>query len=214
MPANTRSAVKENSATPIPNKERTEATIERLKTAAFQLIAEGGVAALTTAALAKRSGYSTAIVSYHFGSKHNFIQFLLDDAYKRSSSVHTMPLETVDAIAEIKKMLARYAEFVREQPEAAFAYLALMSSANELNPELSKTVQKTTHLSRKMIEDVLLAGQKGGSVNGQLDAHASAIAIIGGIRGIIMQCLVDEDIDLDAAFEALLQGIENQRCTP
>ena len=65
-----------------------------------------------------------------------------------------------------------------------------------------------------MIEDVLLAGQKGGSVSGQLDAHASAIAIIGRIRGIIMQSLIDRDIDLDTAFEALLQGIDRETLTP
>ena len=208
MTANNTSAAKKRSATPVPNKERTEITIERLKSAAFELIAEGGISALTTAALAKRSGYSTAIVSYHFGSKHNFIQFLLDDAYQRSSVVSTIPLETVDTITELKNMLARYAKFVREQPEAAFAYLALVSSANETNPQLLKAVQKMNHLARKRIEQAIVAGQKGGSINKQTDASSSAIAIVGGVRGIIMQFMVDREINLEAAFYSLLKGIE------
>ncbi len=208
MTANNTSAAKKKSTTPVPNKERTEITIERLKSAAFELIAEGGISALTTAALAKRSGYSTAIVSYHFGSKDNFIQFLLDDAYQRSSVVSTIPLETVDTIAELKNMLARYAKFVREQPEAAFAYLALVSSANETNPQLLKAVQKMNHLARKRIEQAIVAGQKGGSINKQIDASSSAIAIVGGVRGIIMQFMVDREINLEAAFYSLLKGIE------
>ena len=207
MPSNKTPTARKKSATPVPNKERTEITIERLKTAAFELIAKGGVPALTTAALAKRSGYSTAIVSYHFGSKNNFVQFLLDDAYQRSSVVSIMPLETVDAIAELKNILARYAKFVREHPEAAFAYLALMSSANESNRELLKTVQKNTRRLRKMIGDLIAAGQKRGSVSKQVDANASAIAIVGGIRGIIMQFMADREVDLEAAFEALLYGL-------
>ncbi len=208
MTANNTSAAKKKSTTPVPNKERTEITIERLKSAAFELIAEGGISALTTAALAKRSGYSTAIVSYHFGSKDNFIQFLLDDAYQRSSVVSTIPLETVDTIAELKNMLARYAKFVREQPEAAFAYLALVSSANETNPQLLKAVQKMNHLVRKRIEQAIVAGQKGGSINKQIDASSCAIAIVGGVRGIIMQFMVDREINLEAAFYSLLKGIE------
>ena len=208
MTANNTSAAKKRSTTPVPNKERTEITIERLKSAAFELIAEGGISALTTAALAKRSGYSTAIVSYHFGSKDNFIQFLLDDAYQRSSVVSTIPLETVDTIAELKNMLARYAKFVREQPEAAFAYLALVSSANETNPQLLKAVQKMNHLVRKRIEQAIVAGQKGGSINKQIDASSSAIAIVGGVRGIIMQFMVDREVNLEAAFYSLLKGIE------
>ena len=208
MTANNTSAAKKRSTTPVPNKERTEITIERLKSAAFELIAEGGISALTTAALAKRSGYSTAIVSYHFGSKDNFIQFLLDDAYQRSSVVSTIPLETVDTIAELKNMLARYAKFVREQSEAAFAYLALVSSANETNPQLLKAVQKMNHLVRKRIEQAIVAGQKGGSINKQIDASSSAIAIVGGVRGIIMQFMVDREINLEAAFYSLLKGIE------
>ena len=208
MTANNTSAAKKRSTTPVPNKERTEITIERLKSAAFELIAEGGISALTTAALAKRSGYSTAIVSYHFGSKDNFIQFLLDDAYQRSSVVSTIPLETVDTIAELKNMLARYAKFVREQPEAAFAYLALVSSANETNPRLLKAVQKMNQLVRIRIEQAIVAGQKGGSINKQIDASSSAIAIVGGVRGIIMQFMVDREINLEAAFYSLLKGIE------
>ena len=208
MTANNTSAAKKRSTTPVPNRERTEITIERLKSAAFELIAEGGISALTTAALAKRSGYSTAIVSYHFGSKDNFIQFLLDDAYQRSSVVSTIPLETVDTIAELKNMLARYAKFVREQPEAAFAYLALVSSANETNPQLLKAVQKMNHLVRKRIEQAIVAGQKGGSINKQIDASSGAIAIVGGVRGIIMQVMVDREINLEAAFYSLLKGIE------
>ena len=208
MTASNTSAAKKRSTTPVPNKERTEITIERLKSAAFELIAEGGISALTTAALAKRSGYSTAIVSYHFGSKDNFIQFLLDDAYQRSSVVTTIPLETVDTITELKNMLARYAKFVREQPEAAFAYLALVSSANETNPQLLKAVQKMNHLARKRIEQAIVAGQKGGSINKQIDASSSAIAIVGGVRGIIMQFMVDREINLEAAFYSLLKGIE------
>ena len=208
MTANNTSAAKKRSTTPVPNKERTEITIERLKSAAFELIAEGGISALTTAALAKRSGYSTAIVSYHFGSKDNFIQFLLDDAYQRNSVVSAIPLETVDTIAELKNMLARYAKFVREQPEAAFAYLALVSSANETNPRLLKAAQKMNHLVRKSIEQAIVAGQKGGSINKQIDASSSAIAIVGGVRGIIMQFMVDREINLEAAFYSLLKGIE------
>ena len=62
--------------TPVRNRARTQTAIKRLKEAALELIAEGGVAALTIGALTRRSGYSTAMVSCHFGSKANFIQHL------------------------------------------------------------------------------------------------------------------------------------------
>ena len=64
------------------------------------------------------------------------------------------------------------------------------------------------HLVRKRIEQAIVAGQKGGSINKQIDASSSAIAIVGGVRGIIMQFMVDREINLEAAFYSLLKGIE------
>ncbi len=208
MMADTASAERKHSVMATPNKERTEITINRLKAAAFELIAEGGVPALTTAALARRSGYSTVIISYHFGSKDNLIQFLLQDAYRNSNAVAALPLETVGAIVEIKNMLARYAHFVREQPEAAFAYLALMTPGNEKNPALSKTIQKMNHKVRGGLEQAIVAFQKGGHISKHIDASSSATAIVGGVRGIIMLYMVDREIDLETAFFSLLKCIE------
>ena len=188
-------------------QERTEETINLLKEVALELIEEGGIAAMTFATLAKRAGFSTSIVAYHFGSKANFVQYLLDDALERNSAIYTETLKGENVADEFDELFDLIGQATRDTPRAIHGSLALISSVSRSSPELLEAVEKYNRRVRKIIEDVLEAGKNSGSVDRNIDASALATAIVGSIRGIVMQAAIDKTVDIDAAFDAYAHGL-------
>ncbi|MDD9963127.1 MAG: TetR/AcrR family transcriptional regulator [Gammaproteobacteria bacterium] len=178
-----------------------------MKETAFQLIAEGGISNLTMSALAKRSGYSTAIVGYHFGSKNNFIQHLVDDLFEQNISTMTDPLVRDDFAKEIPLLFSNVAKYVEENRATVGAYLTLLSSANESNPALLKIVQHQNQRVIKTLEAVIKKAQSRGKANRNVSANALAISIIGLIRGVTMQAMVDSQLSVNAALSTMADGV-------
>ena len=192
---------------PVRSQDRVENTHRQLKETAFQLIAEGGISNLTMSALAKRSGYSTAIVGYHFGSKNNFIQHLVDDLFEQNISTMTDPLVGDDFAREIPLLFSNVAKYVEENRATVGAYLTLLSSANEFNPALLKTVQHQNQRVIKTLEAVIKKAQSRGKANRNVNANALAISIIGLIRGVTMQTLVDSQVSVNDALSTMADGV-------
>ena len=192
---------------PVRSQDRVENTHRQLKETAFQLIAEGGISNLTMSALAKRSGYSTAIVGYHFGSKNNFIQHLGDDLFEQNISTMTDPLVGDDFAREIPLLFSNVAKYVEENRATVGAYLTLLSSANEFNPALLKTVQHQNQRVIRTLEAVTKKAQSRGKANRNVSANALAISIIGLIRGVTMQAMVDSQLSVNAALSTMADGV-------
>ncbi len=191
----------------VRSQDRVENTQRQLKETAFQLIAEGGISNLTMSALAKRSGYSTAIVGYHFGSKNNFIQHLVDDLFEQNISTMTDPLVGDDFASEIPLLFSNVAKYVEENRATVGAYLTLLSSANEFNPALLKTVQHQNQRVINTLEAVIKKAQFRGKANRNVSANALAISIIGLIRGVTMQAMVDSQVSVNAALSTMADGV-------
>lgn len=187
--------------------ERRATATSALLAAATELLIEGGVSALTLAAVGERAGYSRGMVSHHFGSKRG----LLDQLTESMQEDFVPGLERRPA--GLDRLLARVEGYVLALPAADrgwHAYVLLWAQASA-DPQLAAVFGRRDASFRGDIARDVVAGQATGEVRAELEPAAVAIGVVGQLRGIGLQWLVDrEAIDLPALAPAVAAGWRRQ----
>ncbi|ONI81449.1 TetR family transcriptional regulator [Actinosynnema sp. ALI-1.44] len=169
-------------------EQRRNTTRAALLEAAAELVVELGMRAVTLARVGERAGYSRGIVTHNFGSK----QALLDALAKASQSgfvpgVGDMPpgLERLTALIE------GYVNELGRDKVTGRAFLVLWAEAATTTSELSKVFRERDEAFRADLRDDVAAGIADGTIHADTDPSDVAVAILGQLRGIGMQRLLD-----------------------
>lgn len=162
-------------------------------TAAAELLVTHGLQALTLARVGERAGYSRGIVNHHFGSKDRLLEALADGVQRR------MVPQTAGAPPGLDRLLrfvAGYLESLEAMDVAQRAFL-LMWTGTLAAPELVAGFRRRDRLFREHIALDVEAGIDAGEVDPDSDPASVAVAVIGQLRGIALQRLLDpESVDL------------------
>lgn len=193
-------------------KERSELSTRRLLEAAGELISEGGYAAMTLAAVGERAGYSRGLATVRFGSKLE----LLDALVKRYTTVwnvrYVQPrtagrtgldglLITLDAVREQ----------ARRDPRALRILYALQFEALGPVPELRAHFVEFHRTMRAEMTRFVRRGLRDGSIVAGSRPKAEGAAVVGALRGIGYQWLLDpEQIDPAALLTHLIDSVEDR----
>jgi len=195
-----------NDETP-PNKQqlRTERSTHALLEAAADLIAEGGLESLTFAAIGDRAGYSRGLVTARFGSKDGLIEALIDRYVTGWGHKKVLPrtkgksgLEgTLVLIDSIRAQAAK-------DPRALRVLYALMFEAIGPDDALRHRFAKFHEGFRADFAIYVNKGRRDGSIRSDIVADSEAALLVGGLRGIAYQWLLDpSSFDPVAALEYL-----------
>jgi AcrR family transcriptional regulator len=169
--------------------------------AAAELIAEVGWGRVTTRAVAERAGLPHGSVSYHFRGK----QELLTEA-----ALHTfaqaIPIEQFAALRTVEDLLGVIASELGG-PEAMDPMLSrLMFEAMreaERDDVLRERLGALLGEYRRIIGAVVRAEQERGAVFAAAPAEAIA-TLLGAVGdGLLLHALLDRELDIAAAVEAL-----------
>ncbi|TDQ62445.1 TetR family transcriptional regulator [Actinomycetospora succinea] len=174
--------------------ERREHTETALVAAAAEIVVESGVRALTLARVGERAGYSRGIVTHHFGSKQGLVDAL-------ASSIQGGFVPGLDAMTPgLERLLALvdgYVHAVTALGTANRAFLLLWAEAASAT-ELAETFRARDRGFRADLRVDIDAGLAAGEIRPDADPEAVAVAIVGQLRGIGMQRLVDpEGVDTE-----------------
>jgi len=168
-------------------QQRRATTQAALLAAAASLLVESGVRALTLARVGERAGYSRGIVTNHFGSKQALLQTLAWSAQN----------ELADRVAHLPPGLDRLLLLVEEYLDAlttggreAHVFLLLWAEAATA-PELAPIFRERDTAFRAHLTADLAAGITAGTINPHLDPTTTAAAVVGQLRGIGLQLLLD-----------------------
>lgn len=187
--------------------ERRATTEARLLDAAYSIVADHGVRAVTTAAVGELAGYSRGIVNHHFGSRDRLMARLAEAAQGRFAPDPGPKRGREHVLCVVDDYLAT----VRSDPRDMCVFLRLWAAAigNE-EPSLRDAFTRRDAFFRDYFEDAIAEGLADGSIHGDVDAAATAVALVGLVRGIAMQCQVDpalaEDDRVRTAALALIDG--------
>jgi AcrR family transcriptional regulator len=179
-------------------ERRTEAE-KRLLSAAAELIAEAGPSGVTLANVGERAGYSRGLATHHFGSKGAMMQRLVDSVttgFREQVFVETASDTVLDQALGLVR--AYFHELAQTRP-ANRARLVLWADAVATGaPDIRSAMLASDRAFREELAKRIQRGQAAGEFAQSSDAEAAATVIIGMLRGVALQSMLDDELDLDA----------------
>ena len=134
--------------------ERRAETETRLLQAAMDLVAEGGVGAVTVAATGERAGYSRGIVNHHFGSRRALLDALAREVQGRFSA----PRTNGDGLARILGLVDAYLDALGGRARDSQVFLVLWTEAIASDPDLRPVFAERDEAFRSSMAKAVAAG--------------------------------------------------------
>lgn len=180
-------------------EERRGEAERRLIEAAAAMVSEAGPARITLANVGERAGYSRGLASHHFGSKRGLMQRLVESVtYQFREALFGK--ESDDALSELDILIDVYFDVVSDLQPINRARLVLWADAvanpsDDVRPAMVNADQEFREEIEKRLRQAVATGQVPDTVN----AHGLATVIIAMLRGVALQSLIDDHVDLATA---------------
>ncbi|GAA0927935.1 MULTISPECIES: TetR/AcrR family transcriptional regulator [Streptomyces violaceusniger group] len=168
-------------------QERRAQAEAALLNAAAELVVEHGVRSLTLARVGEQAGYSRGIVTHHFGSKQALIERLA-----RATQAGFVP-GLADLPPGLDRLLRLVDGYIGASGSAGTmnrAFLLLWAEAATAS-ELAPIFRERDEAFRSDLRTDVAAGIADGDVRTDIDPDDVAIAVLGQLRGIGLQHLLD-----------------------
>jgi AcrR family transcriptional regulator len=180
---------------------RTEPTRERLLSAAVELLEEGGYAAATVAAIAKRSGVAVGALYRHFPSKAElFVEIFRTKAESQMDDLREAGSAPGTAVDKLDAVVREYIGNVLEQPRLAWAL-----GYEPVDPLVDAERLAYRRTYRERLAELLRRGIEAGDLPDQ-DAELTAASLIGAISEALVGPLSpvrDEGASKEETAEAI-----------
>lgn len=175
-------------------QQRTERSTNALLEAAIDLVVEGGLDALTFAAIGDRAGYSRGLVTARFGSKDGLIDALIERIVTRWSHRNVIP-RTVgrSGLEGIAILIEAIETQLGKDPRGIRVLYSLMFAAIGGDDGLRKRFARFQDTIRSDVAAFVRRGRQDGSIRGDVDADREGALVVAGLRGIGYQWLIDPE---------------------
>mgnify|MGYP000576578885 CR=1 FL=1 len=180
----------------------------RLVIAAAEIVSEMGPSKLTLANVGERAGYSRGLATHHFGSKGALMQRLVEAVTDQFRSAMFDQGGSDDPLAELQALIGFYFDVISDLHPINRARLVLWADAvaNPADDTRARMLGADREF-REEIEKRITVAVTAGKLPGTVHPHGLATVIVAMLRGVALQSLMDQAIDLDSArseVEALL----------
>jgi AcrR family transcriptional regulator len=186
---------------------RTESE-RRLIAAAAEMVGEVGPSKVTLANVGERAGYSRGLATHHFGSKGALMQRLVEAVTHQFRDAMFDQGGSDDPVTELRTLIAIYFDVITDLHPINRARLVLWADAVANPAEDTRTRMVAVDREfREEIEKRIKVATTAGLLPGTVHPHGLATVIVAMLRGVALQSLIDDHIDLDAArseVEALI----------
>jgi AcrR family transcriptional regulator len=180
--------------------ERRSRSEEALLDAAAELIAERGVEGASLANIGGRAGLSRGLPTHHFGSKDTLVARLAERAQDHIRSAMMASLERQSRRVEdmsgldfVHHTVDSYLELFEDPATDERALLVMWGSTFPSSSSVEGMIEAERH-SYGSLAEVIASGQRDGSIRADVDPTASAVLLLGMMRGIAALLLTDSAI--------------------
>jgi AcrR family transcriptional regulator len=181
-------------------EERRAEAEQRLLHAAAELIAEIGPARVTLANIGERAGYSRGLATHHFGSKGAMMQRLVDAVTVQFRDAVTAQSKSDSFLDEALGLIGTYITTLAHPAPINRARLVLWADAVTTgSPDVAPAMLAADREFREELAKRIERGVSSGEFDDSVDPDGLATAIVGMLRGIALQHLLDPQVDLGAA---------------
>ena len=184
--------------------DRRAETRERVLDAATTLVAAHGSRAVSLAAVGAAAGYSRGIVNHHFGSKAQ----LLEELIKHTQTID-VSRESPTGLTRLTDFAESYLRGMHERSPRSEAFLKLWTESAGAEPSLKPLFAERDARFRETLIRHLHDGVADGSIRPDVDPQATAVVIIGLLRGTALMAFSTAS-DVSAADLATVgvRGVE------
>lgn len=176
--------------------------------AATKLIGEKGIQNLTTKNLAAEIGFSEAALYRHFKNKNIIIGSILEYYKDEIKDVMSdIVKKNNSGIEKLKNVIEFLFNRFLKNPAIVMIVFAETSFQNEV--QLSDQVHSILKQKKKIFEDVILIGQKDGSIRNDIQKEQLATIFMGSLRLTVLRWrLTNLSFDLKKEGKALWLALE------
>jgi AcrR family transcriptional regulator len=172
---------------------------QRLLAAAAELIGEIGPAAVTLANIGERAGYSRGLATHHFGSKGAMMQRLVDtvtEEFQRSIFLEHQADSSTD---QLLGLIDTYFVALADLKPVNRARLVLWADAVATpSPDVRAAMIAADRQFRSALVDGVARGVAAQEFSDDVDADGLATVVIAMLRGVALESLLDDQVDLRA----------------
>ena len=196
-------------------RERSSQAEQALLNAASALFALRGVDQTSLADIGDRAGYSRGLANHHFGSKATLIERLAKRFQREFVENVHLDHESADSIEVLSGLVQTYLLSIGRHGETGRAFFVMWGAALPAEASLRPVFADDDANFRAGVEAWLRKGQDNGSVDPLVDPSAGAVVLVGMLRGVVAQYLVDpQAVDLPAAVRTCQQFVEKTFAAP
>ena len=189
--------------------ERREASEKRLLDAALVIVARRGSVRMTLAEVGVAAGYSRGLPAQRFGNKAGLLRALATHIGARFREKREAAPHRRAGIDAIRGAITVYFGRTDANWTSTRALLVMMTEGLMEGSELRENVMAYNRASLTFFEQQFRIGVSAGEFAPDLDPAASAVILLGALRGVMLQALSDETIDLRAIRDRLLMIVES-----
>lgn len=170
--------------------ERRQDAEQRLLESAIELIGQKGVNGMTLSDVGEMAGYSRGLVTHHYGSREAFLRVVAQSLRQRfvdaEQQVHHEP--GLDAL------IANVELYLSGTGPTSRAVNVMLTEAIVGGGSLLDDMRHFTAGSRKYFTNQIRIGIERGEIRKDVDPDAQAVMILGMLRGVAAQALLDEKV--------------------
>jgi AcrR family transcriptional regulator len=181
--------------------ERTEKARARIIDAAFMCLAAKGYQNTTLIEIARVAGCSRELPRYHFGTKEQLMEVLVDEIHHFSRDIFD---ELAASNANGPDALGRVAEWIAEQlkqgsPQVRGFGVLVFSAVDPSHDALQKKIAANQQRTRAAFRGIILKHMRANREVRRLDPDAIIALVYSIFRGFTYQWLIDSDsVSIDA----------------
>jgi len=179
--------------------ERRADSEQRLLRASVELIVEQGLDGTSLADIGRRAGASHALVNHRFGSKDELVDRIIEEAtryYARCARERIGERTGLDALLEVCTL---YLDLVEGEDPLGRVHVVMWSEAIAHTATRRPAQLEWDRQFRAFLAGLIEDGIAQGSIRADVQVEETALTIVGALRGVAMQLLLDEGIGLPAA---------------
>ena len=174
--------------------------------AALSIVTERGAVRMTLAEVGEAAGYSRGLPAHRFGSKAGLLHALAGYIGERFGLQREQGPKRTPGLDAILGNIHFYFSRKGDAWTATRALLVMMAEGSMAPAsELRQEVADYNRQARAWFEQHIRAGIVRGEIAADTDPSTTVVILLGAMRGVMLQWLVDDRIQLAAVRDRLLQ---------
>ncbi|MCW2785535.1 MAG: transcriptional regulator, TetR family [Marmoricola sp.] len=152
---------------------------------------ERGVEGTSLAEIGRRAGYSHGLVHRRFGSKDALVERLNDEAVALFTDTCVAQLSGRRGAGAVMAVAEVYLRLVQDPDPIGRVHLVVWGEAVASGAEKRPRRASWDRFFRASLITLIRAGIEDGSVRADIDPEATAVVVVGLLRGVALQFMLD-----------------------